>query len=180
MKKNHLVILLLFVCILFSCEEEKVYGDTLIYMPQATRNIGTDNNLNIDLISSSSADTSVVLGVYRSGLQELLDYSVDLMVNTDTVAKAQAIAQQPGSSEAYAIYKTGILLPANYYTPLPPTLTVASGNREATTMLVLKKSLILNDFASGSILLLPVQIDNPTRYKLNQSLSLTMIVMRVE
>lgn len=179
--KNHLLLFL--ICgafFLSSCEDERIYGDTLIYMPQATHNIGSDCNLLVNLYASANSDTSVVLGIYRSGLQELQEFTVDMVVNTDTLSQAQTRALQPDAPEAYDIYKTGILLSPSYYEPLPSTLTVPSGSRETTTYLVLKKSLIRNDFVSGTILILPVQIKNPTMYELNKSLSLTMVVITVK
>ena len=179
MKRYFLLMLVCIVCILNSCEKDEVFGDTLVYMPQATHNIGTDNNLIVDLNPSANADTSIVLGVYRSGLQELQGFSVDLMLNTDTIPKAKAIALQPNAPAKYNIYKTGILLPPNYYAPLPPKITVPEGERDAYIFLVLKKSLIRSNYPSGTILLLPVQIANPTKYKLNNDYTLTMVVMTV-
>ena len=176
--------LFLFICIPFlhSCEDpalEQEYGEALIYMPQATHNLGTDNNLSITLVPSSDPDTTITLGIYRSGLQKLQKVTVDLVINTDTLAKAQAIAQQPDAPAKYDIYKTGVILPSGYYDPLPSTLTILDGDREATTSLVLKKEMILTDFTVGDILLLPVQIKNPTLYELNTACSLTMVVIIV-
>lgn len=148
-------------------------------MPQATHNIGTDCNLTVNLFASSNPDTSIVLGVYRSGLQELEEYTVDMVINTDTLSKAQAIALLPDAPEVYNIYKTGVLLPSNYYEPLPSTLTVSAGNRN-NIISSTQKSLIRNDFVSGTVLILPVQIKNPTRYELNKKLSLTMVVITVK
>ena len=179
MKNNLLLLLICCSSFLFSCEDEIEFGEALIYMPQATHNIGTDCNLTVNLFASSSPDTSIVLGVYRSGLQKLEEFTVDMVINTDTLSKAQVIAQLPDAQEVYNIYKTGVLLPSNYYEPLPSTLTVTAGNRETTTYLVLKKSLIRNNFVSGTVLILPVQIKNPTKYELNKKFSLTMVVITV-
>lgn len=179
MKKYFLLMLVCIGCLLYSCKKEKVFGDTFVYMPQATRNIGTDNNLNIDLNPSANADTSIVLGAYRSGMQELESFSVDLMLNTDTIPKAKVIAMQANAPTKYDIYKTGILLPPNYYT-LPSKISVPDGKRDAFIFLVLKKNLIRTDYPIGTILLLPVQIANPTKYKLNNNFALTMVVIRVK
>lgn len=176
---------ILFVCllVLFSCKDSALneeYGKALLYMPQATKNLGTDCNLKIILEPSSNPDTTVTLGIYRSGLQLLEPVSVDLILNTDTVAIAQEIAQEPFVDEKYDIYKTGTVLPSEYYNPLPEKLTILSGSREATFGLVIKKEKILNDFNSGDILLLPVQIVNSTLYEINKPLSLTMVVLTVK
>ena len=179
MKKYFLLMLVGIGFILYSCKKEQVFGDTFIYMPQAALNIGTDNNLPVTLNASANADTSLVLGVYRSGMQALQGFSVDMMLNTDTIPKAKAIALQANAPQKYNIYKTGILLPTDYYTPLPAKITVPEGQRDAFTHLVLKKSLIRSNYPKGTILLLPVKIANPTKYKLNNDLTLTMVVITV-
>lgn len=180
MKKQLIIAFACIATIFYACEEEQIFGDALIYMPQATHNIGTDNNLTVDLTASSSPDTSIVLGVYRSGLQDLQEFTVDMVINTDTIPKAKAEALKPGANAKYNIYKTGELLPSNYYEALDGKITVPSGSRDVTTHLILKKSSILANYSSGSILLLPVQIKNPTMYELNESLCLTMVVVRVK
>jgi hypothetical protein len=179
MKKYIILIVVCCITLLLSCKDEDEFGSALIYMPQATKNIGTDCNLPVHLVPSARADTSIVLGVYRSGLQKLEEVTVNLSINTDTIPKAKMAAQQPGASSVYNIYKTGVILPSQYYEPLPQKLTIETGNREAITYLVLKKSQILNNYVAGDILLLPVQIKDPTRYELNHSLSLTMVVITI-
>lgn len=183
MKQYFFITLLVCLPILFSCKDsalEEEYGKTLIYMPQATKNLGTDCNLNILLEPSFNPDTIITLGIYRSGLQQLNSVTVDLVLNTDTVTKAQEIAKKPFADEKYDIYKNGIILPSSYYNPLPAKLMIQDGSREATFGLVIRKGEILNDYNSGDIFLLPVQITNPTLYEINQSLSLTMVVFTVK
>ncbi len=189
MRKVFLTIMLVgsFVS-LCSCSDPAVggdYGEALIYMPQATKNLGIDNNLNLSIDAAMVAvdpenRTQTTLGIYRSGTEEKLTATVDLVINTDSLATAQAIAAAPGADGKYDIYKTGVLLEEKYYEPLPKKLTINGGERQATTQLILHDSEIVADYGAGSILLLPVQIKNPTRYSLNESLSLTMVVIRIK
>lgn len=172
----------------YSCADPAIgaeYGEALIYMPQATHNIGTDNNLNLtlkasDVAADQSLRTQTTLGIYRSGTHEKKSATVDLAINTDTLTVAKQLALDPDAASKYDIYKTGELLQAKYYDALPETLTIPDGKREATTQLVLHNKEIFADYAAGDILLLPVQIENPTRYELNKSLSLTMVVIKLE
>jgi hypothetical protein len=73
-------------------------------------------------------------------------------------------------------------LDKKYYNELPSTLTIPDGARESTTQLVLNNKAIFDAyFGEGQpkTLFLPVRITNPTKYELNQSLSLTMVVINL-
>ena len=183
MNKIFYYIVLSITLIFISCSDpalEVEYGKTLIYMPQATHNLGTDCNLNVQLSPSAKSDTVVTIGVYRSGLQKLEEFSVSLNLNVDTIAKAKVIAEDPFAEEKYLMYKTAQLLPGEYYESLPELLTVPKGSREATFGLKLKKEEILESFKKDDIFLLPIQISNPTRYEINKALSLTMVVITIK
>lgn len=174
----------LVTCSLSSCADIAVggeYGNALIYMPQATKNLGTDNNLNISLSASEEIGTvtKTTLGIYRSGTQSLKTATVKLGINADTLAKAVAIANSGDALPKFDIYKTAVLLDAKYYGELPRTLTIPDGGREATTQLILNDKVILADYPVGSVLVLPVFISEPTRYELNYSLSLTMVIITI-
>ena len=185
------IVFLFIICIvkvlLVRCSDPAIgdtYGETLIYMPQATHNLGTDCNLNLSLsVAASEADpsqkTQTTLGIYRSGTYPKETATVDLVINTDTLVSAKTYALSGNASSLYDIYKTGILLESQYYDPLPNQLTIPDGEREATTQLILHDSEIFSKYNVGQILLLPVQIKNPTLYELNESLSLTMIVIKL-
>ena len=185
MKKIILALLPIFA--LVSCADPALdadYGDTLIYMPQAAHNIGVDNNLNLSISAASVAAnpdkrTETTLGVYRSGTADKKAFSVDLVVARDTLAKAQAIAAEPDAPAKYSIYKTGVLLEDAYYEPLPPKISVVDGQRQGMIKLILHDAEIVEDYAVGQILLLPVRIENPTMYTLNTSLSTTMVVITI-
>lgn len=168
-----------------SCEEDdnaKPWGNELIYMPQAALFSGGVNNdypvpapsgyfgqnYAIDK-TSSSPDTlvNVFLGVYRSGMESLESYTVDVKANNDTIAKAQA----------GGLYSTGVLLDASAYT-LPPKITVPGGQREASFNLTISKAKLRGDAKyANKKLLLAVGIDNPTKYELNKKLSTTIVVI---
>ena len=187
--KKILFAVLALSCGLFmaSCSDPALdaeYGQTLVYMPQATHNIGVDNNLTVNvsaaaLNSAPDHQTETTLGIYRSGTAPKESFSVDLKVVPDTLAAAKAIAMGEGAPAKYNIYKTGVLLDAKYYEPLPEKLTVAAGERQATTKLVLDDAALVADYAVGQVLLLPVRIENPTRYQLNESLAFTMVVVNI-
>lgn len=172
---------------LASCQDPALtadYGDTLVYMPQATHNLGVDNNLEVTIkLSDVTADpgkkSQTTLGIFRSGTAAKESFSVDLHVVADTLAAAKAMAAHADAPAKYDIYKTAELLPENCYDALPGTLTVPEGKREATTQLVLHDKEIFDNFPIGQILCLPVRIDNPTKYTLNESLALTMVVVKL-
>lgn len=168
-----------------SCKEddsEKPWGNLLVYMPQAALlSGGLNNDYSVPLpsgffgknysidITSSAPDTlvNVFLGVYRSGLQSLDTYSVDIKANNDTIAKAQT----------NGLYSAGVLLDASAYT-LPAKITVPNGQREATFNLSISKAKLRNDAKyAKKELLLAVGISNPTKYELNKKLSTTIVVI---
>ena len=114
---------------------------------------------------------------HRAGTAPKESATVDLLIDKDSLTSAQQYAQSGNAGSKYDIYKTGVLLDKKYYDKLPETLTIPNGSREATTQLVLHNAEIFADYPVGQILLLPVRIANPTRYTLNHSLSLTMVVI---
>jgi hypothetical protein len=183
---------IMFLCFIYiirvmlvSCSDPAIgdiYGEALIYMPQATHNLGTDCNLNLNLsVAAVTADpslkTQTTLGIYRSGTQPKETATVDLVINSDTLKIAKVYALGGNAPSTFNIYKTGVLLESRYYDPLPDKLTIKDGERQATTQLILHNSEIFANYSIGQILLLPVQIMNPTRYELKKSLSLTMVVI---
>ena len=168
-----------------SCEDPAlsgIYGDTLVYMPQAAHNLGIDNNLNFKLVKSKVDENALhqsqtTLGIYRSSTAPKESFSVDLKVDADSLLRAQTIAQDPDAESKYNIYKSAVLLDEKYYEPLPEKLTVKNGERQATTQLILKDADLYKDYSIGQILCLPVRIENPTKYQLNENLSFTMVVI---
>lgn len=184
MKKQFKIFFVL-VILLMGCSDpalDDIYGEALIYMPQATHNIGTDCNLYLNLsaeslVSDPSLKTKTTIGIYRSGTHPKETVTVDLVLNTDSLSTAQNFALSGLAPSKFDIYKTAILLPAQFYDPLPTHLTIPKGERQATTQLVLHNAEIFLQYEVGQILVLPIQIQNPTRHVINKSLSLTMVVI---
>lgn len=176
----HLVLSIACITLLFSCGEddsEKQWGYTKVYMPQAAMlNGGLSNHYPVPLNNNPSTknyeiDTQtntlkIVLGTYRSGLQDLEAFSVD--VHVDEAATAAA---------AKDITK-GIELPKGTYS-LPDKVHVQQGQRETIFYLSVNLSKLIADYPSYNKrkLVLVVGIDNPTRYELNEKLSRTTVII---
>jgi hypothetical protein len=182
MKQRFDLIIALFVLMFLSaCESDKdvAWGYSKLYIPQAIlQSGGLNNNFVVKVNLANTSDTSIVVGLYRSGLEKLESVSVDLGVNTDTLTNAIAIANQTGSSSIYNIYKTASLLPATYY-QLPEKIEIKNGFRESSVKLIIKRSNLNDDVffkTVGNRYILPVYISNPTKYELNKQLSLTMFI----
>lgn len=174
------IFLLAIVCALYSCKSDAdiPWGNSLLYMPQAVIQTGGSTNDYMVPLSRNCGDTSIVVGVYRSGLEPLNLVSVDLIVDTDTLAKAKQMALQPDVASKYAVYTSAELLPASYY-DVPNSITISDGEREAYVRLIIHKEQLLGDpfiQTEGNAYILPLRIANPTRYQLNSSLSLTMFI----
>lgn len=149
-----------------SCEKadnEKEWGEALIYMPQANYNpytvpnSGTDPKLNKNYsIDSLDNRLNIFLGVYRSGLQELKSYTVDIEV-ADTF-----------------LFGT-VIIPQDRYS-LVSSITCPDGKRDATFYLMVDidflKANAFNDYS------LVVKISNPSNYTLNPQLVSTKILIK--
>lgn len=172
-------LLALFFFGLNSCEEadsEKEWGIAKVYMPQAAIKSGAHSNYEVPSGTSEfnknyfieNNNIKVVLGVYRSGLQELESFSVDVAVRADTLN--QLITD--------GTLADAVALPDDTYT-LPGTLTVASGERESIFYLSIDRQKLMNDYPSyvGMRLALAVSIANPSKYELNRSLSTTIVIV---
>lgn len=172
--------------ILASCENSDKdidFGNSYIYMPQAIlQSGGTNLNYKVSVSLANTSDTVIYVGIYRSGLETLREVSVDLRINNDTLQSAIEIAGMPGATQDYDIYKKAKLLPANYY-KLPDKIALKNGERETAVELVLDKKKLSEDGffqSTGNRYILPVYITNPTRYELNERLSLTMFIFEYE
>ena len=158
-------------------DNEKNWGATKIYMPQAAIvNGGMDNFYYVPLSSSPTQNyiideetntLKIALWVYRSGLHELEAYSVKVYVDHD--ATNQAVSN---SLSAAAV------LPANVYS-LPEEIHVPQGEREATFFLSIDMDKLIESFENQNParIVLVVGIKDPSKYELNEALSKTTIMI---
>lgn len=165
-----------------SCQKDpnKIdWGIAKIYMPQAEIvSGGINNNYPVPwssgngvenyTIDSSQNTLNVILGVYRSGLESLDGYSVQISTNSDTVNHMISNGTLTNSA----------LLPSDAYT-MPSSVSVQNGQRETTFLLTVNKTVLDTKYVSlkGEQLVLAVTISNPSKYSLNESLSTTIVII---
>lgn len=161
---------------LISCEDnakDENWGLSLLYMPQSVLGDGGQTaNLPIYVYSSSRSDTSIVVGMYRSGLEPIEAVSANLIVTSDTLTSA--INKAKTGDDSYKIFKDAMLLPDDYY-ELPNTISLSNGQRENHVFIKLNKERFFSDPHIGPFVL-PVKLDNPTRYQLKEERSLTFFI----
>ncbi len=178
--KYFLIILLSILFINSGCDKDDSdiqWGNSKIYMPQASLLDGGLSHrypvpFNSDWVAknytydSTTQVINVVLGVYRSGLQDLEPFSVDVFVDENTSAQE---AENTGR---------GVVLPKELYS-LPNKVNVEKGERETIFFLTvdLKKLQEIYPAYATRRLVLTVGISNPSKYELNEALSKTTIVV---
>jgi hypothetical protein len=176
------ILLLLSVILYFSsCEKpasEKEYGFALIYMPQAAVSGGLDINYPVPgsgdvrypnyKYDSINGKLEIILGVYRSGMQALDEFSVDIYANNDKL----------NSIIGDGTIVDGDKLPADVCS-FPPSATVTSGNRETIFYLSIDVAKLNSTYSSlyGKKMGFAIGIRNPTKYELNESLSTTLVLI---
>lgn len=187
MRLNHITIVFSLVLAAgmapVSCKKDdskKLYGFSRIYMPQAINKSGGVNN-NYPVPSGSDSSTynyyldtksnrlNVILGATLSG--PVSDaYSVGIKVDNDTI-------QQLFDSKVLdtALYK---LMPAAMYT-IPTTLDVSQGARSGSFDLGVDIGQLKSDAYVGKYLVLAVRLADPTKYVLNNALSVTIVILDV-
>lgn len=165
MKNRTLIFILLgigFMLSFSSCEEpdsEKEWGFAKIYMPQAKYDpyYATDEQPGATCsIDHANNELNVYLGVYRSGLQQFKEYSVDVIASAGSVT---------GTIE----------LPSSSYT-LPSKVTCSAGERDVTFYLTVDLDFLQQNI--GTDYSLTVTISNPTNYELNEELSVTNVAIK--
>lgn len=181
--KNIPYLLLAFVLFMIvSCEKDdnkKDWGIAKIYMPQAAIvSGGTNSNYPVPwssgngienyIIDSIQDNINIILGVYRSGLEDLKGYSVKITTDADTVQQLIGDGTLSGA----------VPLPADAYS-LPDNISVPDGQREKTFYLTVSRKTLVDKYASykGKQLVLAVKITDPSSYELNPSLSTTIVII---
>jgi hypothetical protein len=104
--------------------------------------------------------------LYRSGLASIETVTVDVSVDADSLAEAITAG----------LISNAVLLDPSYY-ELPAKLSLGDGQRSNYDYIVIHKAQLWNDpEPDDRQFILPVRISNPTRYELNEDLSLCMFV----
>jgi len=144
-----------------SCEEadsDKEWGLAKIYMPQANYSpyIATTMESNKTCeVDTENNELRVYLGAYRTGLETLDEFSVDVVVKDPSIASATE-------------------LPSSEYT-LPSTVTCSAGERNAPFYLIVNLSFL--EANADTDYTLTVSIQNPNKYELNEELSTVDILI---
>lgn len=185
MKTKHIykLLLLMLSAALITCEKadsDKDWGNSLIYMPQAALLDGGntihypvpfDKNAALQnyIIDSTETNTiKVIMGVYRSGLEELQGYSVSVLPNP-------AVLQQK-----LAEIENAFELPEDMYS-VPETVEVPDGQRGVNFYLTIDRKRLLEEYGYlwGKSMILALSLDKPTRYALNDKLSTVVVVINM-
>jgi len=153
------------------------FGVPTIYMPQAT--VSGGNNANYPVPSGLDSATrnyvddpkggmlDVLLGVSRSGKVSNEAFAVDIKVNKDTINQLITAGMLDPST---------ILMPDDVYS-LPSSVSVAAGHSSEYFFLALDKGK-LKTYA-GKKLAIAVGLANPSKYRLNPTLSTTIVIVNV-
>lgn len=167
-----------------ACDEE--WGNSLVYMPQAALLSDGLNNCypvpsQINGVNNYRVENGrirVFLGVYRSGLPDLLPYSVQVVADADTCRQCVAAAAIVEHDECYDMYENAVV-PAEDCFALPQTVNVAKGERSNTFYLDfdIEKMKSKGTALAGKTLVMAVRLKSTSRYALNERQSVTMVVV---
>lgn len=157
-----------------SCEKgdgDVDYGNSYIYIPQATANGGINNYYNVPSgggentynFKANGENVDVFLGVLLSGKAEGKGFSVSIVESSDQSSEA---ANALGAS----------VLPSSAYS-LPTTVTVESGKNSASFALSLSKSFVQSE---SGIYVLALGLANPSAYELSSKSTSVVVVIDTE
>lgn len=173
-------LLIIIILIAASCKKndlQKDWGDSKVFMPQASiTDGGITNNYAVPLsnvFNNYTNDTvkniiSINLGVYRSGLDDLKGFTVNVAADVDTTNQIIGTGTIPNA----------VLLPSDVYT-LPGQVMVADGQRQSSFYLTIDRAKLIAKYSNyvGKKLLLTIRISNPTNYNLIPALSKTLLII---
>lgn len=171
MKKAFSIIAALSTLLAVSCQKgdgDVDYGNSLIYIPQATVNGGIDNYYNVPAggaentvnFAVAEEDVEVYLGVLLSGKAASTGFTVGVQANADATASA---AQALGAT----------VLPETAY-QLPATVSVPSGKNSATFKLLVDKA-SLKSYTGKYVL--AVELVSPSAYELAEKATTVVVVI---
>lgn len=178
MKMIHINFAVLLLFFNFSCEDvnNQEWGNAYIYMPQASMlNGGLNNNYPVPLPNASTDNflledegntLKVVLGVYQSGKVKLSGYSVSVSPN---ISATELFIKDNDNR---------VILPEGSYT-LPDKINVKKGERQEIFYLTvdLGKLKSIHPTYNSKNICLTVEISDPSKYELNETLSKTNIII---
>lgn len=168
------VITVLSTFLAFSCQKgdgEADYGNSLIYIPQATVSGGIDNYYNVPSGAAenthnfgvSETDVDIYLGVMLSGKKTSSGFSVGIVEDSE-------------ASAAAAVSLGATVLPSSAYN-LPSTVNVASGKNSGMFNLALQKAFIQEN--SGTYVL-ALKLSDPSDYELSSKATSVVVVIDVD
>lgn len=158
----------------FSCQKgdgEADYGNSLIYIPQATVSAGIDNYYNVPSggaentlnFGMSETDVNVYLGVMLSGKKTGTGFSVSVVEDSD-------------ASVAAAAGLGATVLPSSAY-ELPSVVNVVSGRNSGTFNLSVRKAFVME---SVGTYVLALRLADPSAYELSSKATSVVVVMDVD
>lgn len=175
------VLFLASVCMMLTfagCERDgdADYGFGKIYMPQALSTGGLNNSYTVPSgggeytynFRVTESRVKIILGVMRSGkISDAKGFSVTVYTSEEESA---ASASQFG----------GEVMPADFYEPLPQTVTVAAGKSGETFYLEIPRSKLEDPAHAGKKYVLSVGIADPTAYELSDTGTRTAVIVNVD
>jgi hypothetical protein len=185
--KNSLLLISLIGALILSvsCKNKELirdadYPEQLIYMPAANYNNFTIDNVPKAIgysptpgypeqftVDTIARKFKVLLGVYRSGIDNVGDVPVNIAVNTDTITKLLAISGKLPAGT--------ILLPSDKYS-IPTSAVVADGTFLTKFELSIDLDYLRANYSPAKIFAIAVGVSSTAR-KTNPALATTIIVL---
>lgn len=173
---NKQLTIILFILVLLGCEKGdgfKEFGYEYIFMPQAMVTGGINNNYSVPagggeytnnfIVNNGKVD--VLLGVLRSGSSGSAAYSVDILSYAPSAEVLESLE--------------GEALPSSMYT-LPNKVDVSSDKTGEVFYLSIDSQALLTEAYDSKILVLTVEITNPTFYELAEKGTKVNVVIDVD
>lgn len=175
-----LIVISFLIGFIFSgCNKDlPVYGDGIVYMPQATSSGGLDNTYLVPSGGGkytynflvNNGKVNIILGVKRSGTFVGENFTVNINVDKEEANQVITSGNIPNAE----------VLSAEDYT-LPSKVTVNSSN-EASFFLTVDSAYLIGNYShtGGKKLVLAVDINSPSAYKLSDKYNKTIIIIDVD